>query len=148
DAYSINRLTNFCGRWIKHCGWYPDKKVRLLNRNKGKWGGQNPHDKIIMDKGAKTEHLEGDLLHYSFDSLDDHYEQIEKFSTIAAESLYQKDIKPIPFYHFQLKPFFVFIKKYVFQFGFMDGKEGYLISKNSAYAKRLRYVKLKGFNQS
>ena len=52
DSYSFNRLTNYCGQWIKHCGWYPDKKLRLWDTAKGKWGGENPHDKVIMNSKA------------------------------------------------------------------------------------------------
>ncbi|MBC7921069.1 MAG: glycosyltransferase family 2 protein, partial [Ferruginibacter sp.] len=44
DGYSMNRLSSYCGHWIRHCGWYPDRKLRLWNRTKGRWGGQNPHD--------------------------------------------------------------------------------------------------------
>jgi len=64
DAYKVNRLTNYCGAWIRHCGWYPDTKVRLWNRNKGQWGGVNPHDRVVMDQGTSKGQLAGDLLHY------------------------------------------------------------------------------------
>ncbi|MTI29248.1 glycosyltransferase family 2 protein, partial [Cytophagales bacterium RKSG123] len=48
DFYSFNRLNNYCGQWIRHSGWYPDKKIRLWDRRKGKWGGKNPHDNVVM----------------------------------------------------------------------------------------------------
>ena len=66
DAYYFNRLTNYCGKWIKHCGWYPDQKLRIWNKNKGEWGGVNPHDKVIMQENTSLEYLKGDLLHYSY----------------------------------------------------------------------------------
>ena len=70
DAYSMNRCSSFCGKWIKHGSWYPDKKIRLLNTKKGKWGGTNPHDKIEMQTGSNIQHVKGDLFHYSYYSLE------------------------------------------------------------------------------
>jgi glycosyltransferase involved in cell wall biosynthesis len=79
DGYEMNRLTNYCGTWIKHCGWYPDTKLRMFDKRKGKWGGTNPHDKFEMYQGSKTGKLKGDILHYSYYTIDDHYKQIEYF---------------------------------------------------------------------
>ena len=64
DGYSMSRITNYCGKWIHHCGWYPDTKLRLWDSTKGRWGGINPHDKYEMDAGSGTELLKGDILHY------------------------------------------------------------------------------------
>ena len=75
-AYEFNRLTNYCGKWIKHSGWYPDKKLRIFHKSHGKWGGKNPHDQFILTSG-KPHHLKGDLLHYSFYTVEDHKKQIE-----------------------------------------------------------------------
>src|ERR1051326_6696940 len=94
DGYYMNRLTNYCGQWIHHCGWYPDKKLRLFDSRKGKWGGMNPHDKYEMKSGDHaTGFLKGDILHYSYYSVEEHYKQVEKFSAIAARSLYEKNIQ-------------------------------------------------------
>ena len=51
DGYCFNRRTNYCGKWIRHSGWYPDTKLRLWNRTKGRWGGVNPHDRVTMEEG-------------------------------------------------------------------------------------------------
>ena len=84
-AYSMPRLTNYCGQWIKHCGWYPDVKTRLFNRKAGNWQGKNPHDRWApADEAAVTEKLKGDILHYSYYTLSDHLRQIEKFTEIMA----------------------------------------------------------------
>ena len=63
DAYTMNRLTNYAGHWVRHCGWYPDTKLRLFNRKKGRWGGANPHDKVLMETSSRIKHLKGDILH-------------------------------------------------------------------------------------
>src|SRR5258705_2987328 len=68
-AYSMNRCTNFCGRFIRHGLWYPDKKIRLFDRRIAKWDGLNPHDKIEIQNGFVDEHLQGDILHYSFNTV-------------------------------------------------------------------------------
>jgi len=142
DAYSMNRLTNYCGKWIRHCGWYPDRKIRLVNKNKGHWGGTNPHDKMIMDKDAKIDHLKGDLLHYSYYTRQDHLKQIEHFTDIGARELFEKGKK-----YFWIKMYFSplakFIRDYFIRAGFMDGKAGFDISRLSAGATFKKYKKLK-----
>jgi glycosyltransferase involved in cell wall biosynthesis len=50
DGYTMNRLTNYCGRWIRHGGWYPDRKLRLWDRRKGRWTGVNPHDRFELER--------------------------------------------------------------------------------------------------
>ena len=75
DGYSMNRLTNYCGQWIYHSGWYPDRKLRLFDRRKAGWGGTNPHDRVEMQAGSTVSHLSGDLLHYSYYSVGEHLER-------------------------------------------------------------------------
>ena len=78
DGYTMNRFNYYCGKWIRHGTYYPDRKLRLLDINKGKWGGQNPHDKIMMQEGTTIHHLEGDLLHYTYQTIEQHAKQMEK----------------------------------------------------------------------
>ncbi len=143
DGYYMNRLTSYCGHWVKHCNWYPDKKLRLWDSRKGKWGGINPHDKYDMFNGDKnTGHLKGDILHYSYYSVDDHYKQVEYFTTIAAKAFYEKG-KKSNIFKLLVNPVAKFIDHYILHMGFLDGKAGFLISKISAYATYLKYKKLR-----
>ena len=142
DVYSFNRLTNYCGKWIKHCGWYPDVKVRLFQKSVGQWGGKNPHDKFILNEGSVCKHLKGDLLHYTFYSVDEHTQQIDRFSKIAAQSYYEKGIRS-SIIKLILNPFSKFIRNYIFKLGFLDGYYGWLICSKSAYATYLKYARLK-----
>lgn len=57
----MNRLTSFCGKWIRHSGWYPDRKLRLFDKTKGSFAGINPHDRFEMQPGATSGFLKGDL---------------------------------------------------------------------------------------
>lgn len=142
DGYTMNRLTNYCGKWIKHCGWYPDKKLRLWNSQKGKWGGINPHDIYLMELGSSICHLKGNLLHYSYYSISDHMLQANKFSDISAKALFEKGYKASMFKRY-FSPKFKFFRDYILKLGFLDGYYGYVICKISAHAAFLKYVKLK-----
>ncbi len=142
DGYYMNRLTNYCGKWIHYCGWYPDKKLRLWDSRKGKWGGVNPHDKYeIFDGDKTTGYLKGDILHYSFYSVEDHHKQVEYFTTISARALHQKN-KSAGLYNLILNPAAKFIKDYFFHLGFLDGYYGFVICRVSAHATYLKYMKL------
>jgi glycosyltransferase involved in cell wall biosynthesis len=142
DAYSLNRLTNYCGSWIHHCGWYPDRRIRLWRKEKGSWGGENPHDKVIMADKTSIGHLEGDLLHYSFPSISDHIKQLDKFTTISSQEAYKKNKRVVPFIHIVVYPFLTFLKMYLLKLGFMDGYAGFLVCVSGAYYKFLKYAKL------
>lgn len=147
DAYELNRLTNYCGKWIKHCGWYPDKKLRLWDSRKGHWGGENPHDKYIMQEGCKIKTLKGDLLHYSFYSIEQHVRQVNYFSEIAAKALFEKG-KKTSIAYIMISPVVKFIRDYILKRGFMDGYYGLVICVISSYAKFLKYAKLRSLHIS
>lgn len=141
-GYYMNRLTNYCGHWVRHCGWYPDRKLRLWDSRCGKWGGINPHDKYEMSEGdGVTGHLKGDILHYSYYSIQDHLRQIDYFTTISAQALFNKG-KKASFEKRYLSPLAKFIESYFFKLGFLDGRYGYEICRNSAMATRMKYRKL------
>lgn len=142
DAYSLNRLTNYCGKWIKHCGWYPDKKVRLFDRRRAKWGGVNPHDRVELQDGATSAHLAGDILHYSFPSISSHVRTADNFSQIAAEAAVKDGKRISILVHIVLNPSFTFVKKYLFQLGFLDGFYGFVICVLSAHSNFLKYTKI------
>jgi len=140
EGYYMNRLTSFCGKWIKH-SWYPDKKLRLWNRHKGSWGGDNPHDQFFMNNNIPTGHLKGDLLHYSYHTISEYNIQIEKFSSISSETAYQKgkNTSQLGIYIHALGKFF---KKYILKRGFLDGWDGLYIAISSGYYTMLKYRKL------
>lgn len=146
DGYEFNRLTNYCGSWIKYAGWYPDTKLRLWKKVSGKWGGTNPHDKLILNKGTSKGLLKGDLLHYSFYSIAEHIAQINYFSDIAAREAFLKG-KRASIFQIMLSPGFAFIKNYFFQLGFTGGWQGFTICVNIAFEKFLKYIKLRELNK-
>jgi len=140
DGYYFNRLTNYCGKWIKHCGWYPDRKLRLWNSKKGRWTGINPHDRYVLDPGCTEKFLEGDLFHYSYYSIYQHTEQANKFSEILAREYFNMG-KKFNLLDIITKPVWKFIHSYLLNAGFIDGYYGFVICIISAHATFLKYVK-------
>ncbi len=137
----INRLTNYCGKWIHHCGWYPDRKIRIFDRNKAKWIG-SIHETISYPNETAIIQLKGDLLHYSYHSIEDHIKQADRFTTFTAIEAFEKG-KKATILSILIKPGWKFFRDYVFKRGFLDGYYGYVICKISAFATFLKYTKLK-----
>lgn len=146
-GYKFNRLTNYCGHWVRHCGWYPDAKIRLVDRRFARWTGTNPHDHLDLIDNLPNGHLNGDLLHYSYNSIEDHYKQIEYFGAIAAKELHAKGGKS-NWLIILTKVIAQFIKSFFIKRGFLDGKTGITISRLSAYATYRKYKLLLNLQRS
>ena len=141
DGYTFNRLTNYCGKWIKHCGWYPDVKLRLFDSRKGSWKGTNPHDRCELDT-ATIKHINYDILHYSYYSISDHIKQVNYFTDIAAKAAL-KNGKKSSLFSILVKPPIKLLRDYFLKMGFLDGYYGLVISIISSHATFLKYAKLK-----
>jgi glycosyltransferase involved in cell wall biosynthesis len=143
QGYYMNRLTCYCGKWIRHCGWYPDKKLRLWDSTKGHWTGINPHDKYELHAGDEnTAHLKGDILHYSFYTIEQHIKQVDYFTNISSKALFEKGKKANTL-HLLINPVVKFFRDYIFKLGFLDGYYGFIVCRISAKATYLKYTKLK-----
>lgn len=141
DSYQMNRLSSFCGQWIRHGTWYPDKKLRLLNRQKGKWGGLNPHDKIVMQEGATLKHIKGDILHYTYESIEEIILQTNRFTNIQAKEMFERG-KKSNVIKLVVNPFMAFVSGYVVKMGFLDGYNGFIIARQASYSTLIKYAKL------
>ncbi len=140
-AYSFNRLTNYGGKWVHYCGWYPDAKVRLFPKTKAQWVGDFVHETLELDDGLQVQHLDGDLLHYSYKNKEDHLKRIEKYSELHAQKMLTEG-KSSGIFKLVLSPFAKFVNDYFFKLGFLDGKTGFTICRLSAYAVYKKYQKL------
>ena len=139
DAYKMPRKTFYVYRWLNHC-WYPDKKVRLFNKNRAKWGGVNPHDKVIVSSN-KIKELNGDILHYSFDNISAHIQTMDKFTEIGAQEIIKRGKKVSlisPFTHAT----WTFLRMYFFRLGFLDGFAGLVASFLSFVHVFVKYSKV------
>ena len=138
DAYCMARKTFYVYRWLNHC-WYPDIKTRLFNRNSSRWGGTNPHDHIVTE-GNRIVRLSGDIYHYSFDSLSDHLQTIDKFTEIGADELVRKN-KRFNLFSPLTHSSWIFIKLYLLKRGFLDGFAGLTVSVLSCMHVYIKYSK-------
>ncbi|MBO6026436.1 MAG: glycosyltransferase family 2 protein [Bacteroidales bacterium] len=139
-AFSMNRLMNYCGKWIRHCGWYPDTKVRIFDRRAVSWTGQKVHETLNIPREIQIVHLDGDLLHYSFYTPEEHRRQTEKFAALSAEEIVENGKHPGLFSAY-LHAGWKFLRDYVFKAGFLDGATGWTICKTNAYGVLLKYLK-------
>ncbi len=133
DVYEMARLTKYCGQWIKHSGWYPDRQTRLYNRTKGRWIEKKVHEYWELTVPEKKGLLDGDMLHYSFSSISEHLKKIEKYSELAAREAAANN-KDVTIFKLLFSPFWHFFHEYFVRMGFLDGFYGYMICKLSAYA--------------
>lgn len=137
-VYKMDRLSNYCGTWIRHCGWYPDRKIRLFPAAHARWEGEYVHEKLVFGDKLNITLLEGLLYHYSYYSIEDHLARIESYARLGAEKLAasgQTGGWPLGI----LKSAGRFISCYIFRLGFLDGFHGWIICKNTAYAIFLKY---------
>ncbi len=141
DGYSFNRFTKFLGKWIKHSGWYPDTKLRLYDRRKGKWSGLDPHPEVLM-KDGRISHIQGDLLHHSFKTASEFIQQSANYAFQSAHAMYALN-KPFNWSKVLVSPIFRFIKDFVVRGGIRDGFEGLLICVANGYYTFLKYMYLR-----
>lgn len=145
DGYFFNRRTIYCGQHIKHGGWYPDRKMRLVKKQSGEWKGVNSHDKLeVVTENAKIKFLKGTLLHYSFNSISEHLKQMDKFTEMQALDMFLNKYK-CPWHKLIINPIWKFKKDYIFRMGFLDGFYGFVIAAISAFATFMKYSKLLHF---
>ena len=147
DGYYVNRFNNFCGQWIKHTTWYPEKKIRVFDKTKASWSGYKIHETVNLNsKDSKVGKLKGDILHRNYQSYSEHNQQIEKFTSISAQAYYDKG-KKSSLFKIIVNPTWAFFQSYVIKLGFLDGFNGFYISVQTAHIRFLKYAKLRELNK-
>jgi glycosyltransferase involved in cell wall biosynthesis len=139
-GFEFARRTFHLGRWIRHGGWYPDLKTRLFRRDRGRWGGLNPHDHLVLQ--GRPARLRGDLLHYSYRDLAAHVRQVDFFTTIAAREKRARGER-FRLHRMVLRPPWKFFQMFVLRAGFLDGPAGLVLAATGAYYVLLKYAKLR-----
>jgi glycosyltransferase involved in cell wall biosynthesis len=139
-AFRIPRQSRYCGRWIKHSGWTPDYVTRLFRRDSAHFSNDIIHEKVLVDKGDIGT-LKTPLLHYSFNSLEDVLEKLNHYSTANAHKHHaqgkKSSLKKAIFHGL-----WAFMRTYLFRFGFLDGREGFMLAVSNAEGTYYRYLKL------
>ncbi|MGP1561926.1 MAG: glycosyltransferase family 2 protein [Helicobacteraceae bacterium] len=136
-GYQINRKSFYKGKILEHA-WQKDIKFRLFAREKNaRWGGYNPHDVLLCD--LRLELLNGELIHYSYENVSDHFMRTVKYARIAAQS-YHKMGKKFRLYKLLFSPIFSFCKDYIFKLGVLDGLRGFIAGVSAFVYVFLKYV--------
>ncbi len=144
-VYSLNRLTNYCGKWIRHSGWYPDVKVRLFPRIGTMWVGEFVHEELSFEQPIDVEQLNGHLEHYSYYSFEEHRQRADKYSLLTARKMHEQGKKAgigKPY----LSAVGRFFAMYVIKLGILDGAMGWRIATISAASNVLKYKELRRLN--
>ncbi|MSO18872.1 MAG: glycosyltransferase family 2 protein [Acidobacteria bacterium] len=139
-GYSMPRLPHYCGRWIRHSGWYPDRKVRLYDRRRACWVGEYVHESVVVDGEAGA--LRGDLLHYTCDTIEQHRGTVDRYTTLAAQEAHARGTRGALTRMILLPPW-KFLETYLLRAGFLDGAAGLTIARMAAYYVYLKYAKLR-----
>ena len=138
DAYTMPRMAQYLGRWIRHSGWYPDRKVRLYDRRKAVWVGDYVHESVKVSGSAG--HLDGNLLHFTCESLSEHLKTMDSYTTLAAEQLIANQRK-VTWGRLIFEPPWTFFNTYILKQGYLDGIEGLAIANMAALYNFLKYAK-------
>lgn len=137
DGFFMNRKTYYLGRWIKHSGWYPDRKLRLFKKDKGQWQGR-VHERLVL-KGHSLR-LNGDIIHYTYRDMDDHLNRINRYSRMQAQDIVKKG-KKLLFIRALTLPPITFLRFYIWKLGILDGFAGLVIALVSSWATAQKYLK-------
>ena len=140
--YILNRYTNYCGKWIKYCGWYPEYKARIFPKHKAVWDGEFVHERLKYDTSLEVITLEGHLEHYSYYNTIEHQERAKKYAILVAKK-YFKEGKKTYIFQPEISAFVKFINVFFFKKGFLDGFHGFQIARISASSNHLKYKELK-----
>lgn len=146
-VYALNRLTNYCGKWIYHSGWYPDVKTRIFNRLDVNWIGEFVHEELNIPTTMTTKQLVGHLHHYSYYDAIDHLERANRYSLLTAKKLHAAG-KRVNWFKPGLSALGRFIAMYILKRGFLDGRMGLQIAAISAKSNVLKYRELRRLNKS
>jgi glycosyltransferase involved in cell wall biosynthesis len=124
-AYSMPRRAFYLGKWIRHSGWYPDRKLRLYDRRHCRWEGDFVHEGVKVD--GDSGQLKGDLLHFPYRDWADHESRIERYTDLAAQAARSSGRRG-NLVRLTLAPPLTFLKSYFLHAGFLDGWRGAAIA--------------------
>lgn len=139
DAYLVARLSEFCGRQMRHTGWWPDHVLRLFRRGKARFTDVAVHEKLVPEGEPGT--LAGHFLHYPYENIAALLQKVNRYSSDAAEMMYRRG-KRTTVLGALGHGFWTFVRSYVIRRGFLDGRQGLIVSCAGATGSFFRYCKL------
>ena len=136
-AFAIKRKTFYLGRWIRHSGWYPDRKVRLFRKNAATWQGRI-HERLEV-RGVIAR-LDGDILHFTYRDIGDHVRPLDRYSAFQAEEIMRQG-KKLLYLRLLLLPPVTFLRHYFWKLGILDGFPGLVIATIQSWGTAMKYLK-------
>ena len=144
SAYRVSRLSSYCGRFMRHSGWHPDHIVRLFRRDAARFSDDLVHERLLV-KGQIGQ-LDGELLHYAFDNLEEVLHKVNRYSSAGAVMLQQRG-RSASLGSAVLRGLWSFLRTYILRGGFLDGREGFMLAVSNAEGTYYRYLKLMLLNE-
>ena len=141
DGYEMPRHNHYLGKILKHGISVPDRKLRLFDRRKGRWGGRNPHDHVHLHPGTKVQRLTAAIEHLSYRDFAHHRRTVDSFARIAADAMAEEGRRATPL-DLVVRPSAVFIKSMLIKLGVLDGWRGVSVATMAAYGDWLKYWRL------
>ncbi|MBI4807439.1 MAG: glycosyltransferase family 2 protein [Nitrosomonadales bacterium] len=145
DAYLVPRLSNYCGRFMRHSGWYPDLLPRLFKRGKARFSDDLVHERLIVE--GSTGQLAGLLLHYAFDDMEEVLHKVNQYSTAGAAMMHKRGRKA-SLSGAVVRGLWSFFRTYILRGGILDGREGFMLAVSNAEGTYYRYLKLMLLNKN
>ena len=139
-VYAFRRLNNYCGHWIRHCGWYPDSRIRLWENGKGHWDGLI-HEDLRFSSEVEQVMVEGDMWHYSYYTVAEHVARTARYAPLSAEKDHARG-KRASWADIAFRPMWTFLRTYLLKGGFLDGAMGFTICRLSATYTLVKYATL------
>jgi len=140
NGYRVPRKNYFCGRWIRHLGWYPDYTLRLFRRDRGRFRDREVHEEVVVDGPVGT--FQTPLEHYSYRTVSEYVTRMDRYARLAAQELAKAGRRPYPGELF-VRPFFSFLYLYFIKRGFLEGTPGYTLAVLMSMYKFLKYYYLR-----
>ncbi len=150
-AILFARRNHFLGRWIRHGGFYPDNKIRLIRRGAGTFESRLVHEDIHLTSNGKPldpalhwswlGNSRIDLIHHSYPTISDYIEHMNRYSSLGAEMVIANGPPRFTFINITFRPLLTFLYNYIFRLGFLDGREGFLVHVNHAIYVGWKYAK-------
>lgn len=143
-AFSFPRCTRFCGRWIRHGDWYPDRTVRLWRRGLAHWAGEEPHAHLKVQ--GRVGHLRSDLWHFTAVELVHQAAKSLEYTRYFVQA--RRHTHPrVGAWDLWVRPWWRFVRGYFLRRGFLDGWQGLAIARLAAFQTFLRYARLREFQE-
>jgi glycosyltransferase involved in cell wall biosynthesis len=144
QAYDVPRLSSYCGRFMRHSGWYPDYVTRLFRRGAARFSDDVVHERLLVE--GETGRMKGELLHYAFADPEEVLRKVDQYSTAGAQRMHAKG-RQATLAGAVIRGVWSFMRTYFLRLGFLDGREGFMLAVSNAEGTYYRYVKLLMLNR-